>query len=482
MWTDEFFTLFQATGHGSESWNLLDRLSKEDLPQGMQVEDLKKFLKNDPAKNLADVNNSLLETDTHPPFYFWVMHYWIKISGDSPFIVRLFSVLMGILASFLVYQVAKIIFDEKTAILSFLLMSTLSFAVKYSQEARSYSLIMVLGLLSFWFLLRFEKNGKNPDILGFFLATALGIYTHYFYLLIYLSQFIYFSIAHRNNTALLNKFYLAFLGVCLLFSPWVNAVLKHGYNFFLVEWAFGYPGTINKIGYLFSGLGRYFFMGSFPFQPGLVLLFSVIAVSIFNLKAKGLRHRGFLFCLAMFLVPWLGMFALDILQKGALLQQERFWVFSFLGLILIAGHLLNIIYSKNKLIVYLIIFVVLLSSIQATEVKFGPKPKEPSLWINHETHGKPAAVIVYNMRSVVMAQSYYLKDNIIVIPVKNKDQLSNTIKSLYNIGKVFIVRHYHATEPSLMNQPFMDTADIGEGFKLKKSLDTQYIKVREFAK
>jgi hypothetical protein len=177
------------------------------------------------------------------------------------------------------------------------------------------------------------------------------------------------------------------------------------------------------------------------------------------------------------------MFFIDIIQHGALLRQERFWMFSFLGFLPLAGYFLSLGFLKNKLITSLLILLMLVSALLVVKLQFGPAPEHISLWINKESQRKSSLVIVYNIRSAVFAQSYYLDNDIYLLPVSDNKQLSNAVKVASGlVDKIFIVRHYHRTDASLMNQLFMETKEIGAGFKLKASVNKDDISISEFVK
>lgn len=488
LWTDEFFTLFQSNGHGIAIKSLLDGFGNNQNQALLKAGDFKKFVKNDPAKNTGDVSLGVIATDTHPPLYFCIMHIWIRAFGDSALTLRLFSVIMGILAIVLAYNVTLCLFDKTSALFSALFMSISAFAVRYSQEARSYSLIMVLGLLSWLFILRFQRDNKKSDAFLFSLSNALGIYTHYFYIFVSIAQFLYFTVVYRNKTKVLRKFYLAFLFSLLLLSPLSTWVILKGYNFHLTEWLFGYPGVISKIYYLLYGVSRFIAIGD---SSKIIyrIFFSIQAVLFLYIVARALkplmlryRQQSF-FCMVMFLLPVSAMFFVDFIEHGALLRQERFWVFSFVGLIPLAGYFLANGFLKNKIVLGIVVFLMLLSSILVAHLQFGPAPKNISSWINRESGHKSAAVIVYNIRSVVFAQAYYLDNDIYLVPVANDGQLKDALRLLFkHVDAVFIVRHYHRSDNTLMNQAFMEKQDIGEQFKLKTTVKEEDISVSEYVK
>jgi len=488
LWTDEFFTLFQASGHGLDVERLVDDSSKREVPLFSRARDFRLFLKNDPARHIKDVTAGLLETDTHPPLYFWIMHIWMRVFGDSSFALRFFSVLAGIFAIFLAYRIGAHLFDQRTAVFCALFAAISAFSIRYSQEARSYSLIMAIGLLSSLSLLRLEKNNKNRDALRFAVFTALGLYTHYFYAFVALGHFIYFSVANRGQGPKIRKFYLAVLGSLLFFSPWFILVAVKGYNFRNTEWVFGYMGIIDKIGGVFPGVSRFLLIFYGPgLLPAVFLLTGLsffVYIAIYGARDIFVKYRRQLwFCLSIFTVPLASMLLLDIVERGVLLHQERFWMFSFLGFIPLAGYFLSFGFSRNKAVTTALILLMLVSSFLASRVQFGPAPQNICRWINKKSQRKTSAVFVCNMRGVLLAQSYYLDDDIYLLPVSDTGQLANSARAASVLfDRIFIVRHYHRADNALMSQLFMETGDIGGNFRLGQTVNMDDISASEFIK
>src|SRR5579862_6322615 len=80
-------------------------------------------------------------------FYYSLMHEWIHL-GDSEFVVRSLSVLFGILAIPAIYILGARLFDRRTGLIAAVLLSVHSFHIHWSQEARAYSLTVLLLILT----------------------------------------------------------------------------------------------------------------------------------------------------------------------------------------------------------------------------------------------------------------------------------------------------------------------------------------------
>ena len=89
----------------------------------------------------------------HPPLYLLLLHYWMQLFGDSEFSVRLPSVFFGVFSVAMLYKVGTLLFNKWTGLISAFIMAISAYQIYYSQEARAYTMTILLALL---FLLLFE--------------------------------------------------------------------------------------------------------------------------------------------------------------------------------------------------------------------------------------------------------------------------------------------------------------------------------------
>lgn len=480
LWTDEFLTLLQASGHGSEEFS-----SKQYTPY-----ELKGLLKNDPAKNLGNVTAGVLKNDVHPPLYFWILYFWMKCAGDGPFAVRMFSVVCALWSIYLAVSLSARLFDRQSALFAGLFVSISPFLVRMSQEARPYSLGFMLGLWSWLCAVRFEKNNRNRDLIWFGLTTCLGLCTHYFFVFVALAHFLYFTVFYHHNPKLLKRLYSAFLFSLLPLCIWGGLVSLREYNLYFAEWIFGYAAVKDKLLALLGGFTRYTAMfgkmtvvnGNVSAAAG-IIFWGVMLLQGF-LRMSREHPRPLWYSFFIFILPLFVLSAIDFTAQAALLRQERFWMFPCIGLIPAAGYSLHFGLKKQRLLFFGLAAIMLFSSFSAANIQFGPAPKAVSAWINKKVQGKNQPIIVYHLRSVLVSQAYYLNDTVSLLPVENAQELNEAVKGLgQKSSQFFIVRHYHATDPLLMNQPFLEDKNLNlalYGFSLQKTLQKDYVSVSEY--
>ena len=96
----------------------------------------------------------------HMPLYYL---YLKPFAHCSDLILRITSVIPGVLAIFVMYLAGKE-FSKKTALYSASITSALSFLIYYSQEVRFYSLLFFFTSLCLLFTIRLLKNNSKANI------------------------------------------------------------------------------------------------------------------------------------------------------------------------------------------------------------------------------------------------------------------------------------------------------------------------------
>ena len=117
-------------------------------------------------------------SDVYPPLYYLLLHGISKILGVSEFALRLPSTIIGILSIVVIWRLGKLLFEPKTALLAALFLVISPLHIRYSQEARAYSLLLFAIMCSYLFLVRLSRNVTIIDIAGYFLSVTITIWSH----------------------------------------------------------------------------------------------------------------------------------------------------------------------------------------------------------------------------------------------------------------------------------------------------------------
>jgi mannosyltransferase len=105
--------------------------------------------------------------------YYAVLTPWTAVVGESEWALRLPSVVASVLACGLLVVLGRKLFDRPVGIASGLFLATSPFLVMWSQQARSYSLVLTAGILATLLLLVAIERGSPGSWAGYGLAFSL---------------------------------------------------------------------------------------------------------------------------------------------------------------------------------------------------------------------------------------------------------------------------------------------------------------------
>jgi hypothetical protein len=132
----------------------------------------------------GDTLRSTVE-DVHPPLYSLVMFVWIRFFGDSEWAVRLLPLLAGLATIVLMPALGGALASRRAGWIGAVLLTLSPVHLWYSQEARAYSLLMLLTVLIMlvWRRLDDRESAPWPRRWLFLLSIAIT-QVHYFALAI----------------------------------------------------------------------------------------------------------------------------------------------------------------------------------------------------------------------------------------------------------------------------------------------------------
>jgi mannosyltransferase len=239
IWLDEAFTI--QTAHGSLS-SIVEETSK----------------------------------DVHPPLYYFAIHYWMDLFGDTEFSTRLLSALFGVLSILAIYKLASLLYDRPTGLVAATLLALSRFHIEFAQEARMYTLLSLLSLLSMYFLTKLFAGRKSRLALaGYIASSVLLLYTHVYSIFILAAQNLYWLslifISRETFKRVWKRWLLAQVALLLLFLPWLTVLLQQVSR---VQKGFWIPRLPPRA--LFDTLVTYAGSGALA-----LILFPMVALGIF---------------------------------------------------------------------------------------------------------------------------------------------------------------------------------------------------------
>jgi uncharacterized membrane protein len=169
--------------------------------------------------------------DVNLPLYGLILHFWLQIFGVDINKLRLLSLIFYILTIPFLYKTIKESSNHDHAMLTTALFSFSPFIAWYTSEARTYALFTLIVVLNNMFFLRLiTTNGKDGKT-GLFLTTIAGLYTHYFFVFLLITQCVYtlvLKVIKEKNRTVPAIFFSILVSAVFLFSPWLIYVIQSG--------------------------------------------------------------------------------------------------------------------------------------------------------------------------------------------------------------------------------------------------------------
>jgi mannosyltransferase len=187
------------------------------------------------AKPLGSLTSFLVQRDQHPPLHYYLLHFVFSLFGYGALQARVVSLIFGTLSILALYFLARRLFDATAGLLSALLLAVSQLGVAYSQEARNYSQLLFLSILTAHLFITSLRGRRRSCWWGFLVSAILLIYTHYYGVFI-LFCLILFAILYRKRHPIPRLWCASgILLVTLCYAPWlfsgvVQNVLARGRN------------------------------------------------------------------------------------------------------------------------------------------------------------------------------------------------------------------------------------------------------------
>jgi mannosyltransferase len=172
-------------------------------------------------------------SDVHPPGYLLLMSAWCAVFGESEVALRLPSALAGIAAVPAVFVCGRRVYSELAGLVAAFLTAASPFLIEYSQEARSFAFVTLLGILAagrIYALLTAEPElrGGWRQVSSAAFAAAACAYLHYSGLLLVVTlygfAFVQVLIWDRRRWPIV----AASAGLALLlYAPWLAGLVHH---------------------------------------------------------------------------------------------------------------------------------------------------------------------------------------------------------------------------------------------------------------
>jgi len=130
--------------------------------------------------SLGDMLSAVPDTESTPPLYYVLAWLWTQVFGHGEVGMRSLSALAGTATIPALYAAGRALASERVGVIAAGLAAVSPLLVWYSQEARSYSLLVLLAALSLWALARALEAPRPRRLAGWAALCGLALATHYY--------------------------------------------------------------------------------------------------------------------------------------------------------------------------------------------------------------------------------------------------------------------------------------------------------------
>lgn len=198
----------------------------------------KTSLRLDEAQSLFQTNRDLggmlyvIAQDVHVPFYHVLLHFWQLFFGNDIFVARMLSLVFFLGTILGTYALGTYAFNRRSiGLFAALLVAISPFMNWYGSEARMYSMLAFFVVVHQLFFLKLMREPKPLYWVMFTLTAIAGMYTHYFFGFVLLSEVVAYIVLRRRYFKTKRpflKFTLSATAVGLAAAPWLVYVRSLG--------------------------------------------------------------------------------------------------------------------------------------------------------------------------------------------------------------------------------------------------------------
>ncbi|MGB3905926.1 MAG: glycosyltransferase family 39 protein [Anaerolineae bacterium] len=153
------------------------------------------------------------------PLYYLILHFWIRLVGDTEFSVRFLSLICGVLAVPLMFRLGRRWVGWTGSLVATLLCTTSPYLIWYSQEGKMYALLFLSSLVSTYiYLLALERNRIYLWV-SYLVLTAASMYVHLLAVLVLSFHFLLFLVTWPRYRPALKSWLATFVVLSLPYVP-----------------------------------------------------------------------------------------------------------------------------------------------------------------------------------------------------------------------------------------------------------------------
>src|SRR2546421_1291262 len=231
--------------------------------------------------DLPGMLSAVYRHESTPPLYYVLAWGWCKLFGSGEVGLRSLSALFGTASIPVFYAAAKELVSRNVGLAVAALAAVNPLLVWYSQEARAYAVLALLGGLSLLFFARLARAMDRRSLVLWALFSALALATHYFAVFLVLPEAAWLVWRRPGREAALGVGAVAAVAIALL------PLALHQQSLDLASFIRG-----EALGYRLARTPKQFLVGfDAPLEVAASVVAALIALAGLALAAVRLRDR-----------------------------------------------------------------------------------------------------------------------------------------------------------------------------------------------
>ena len=403
-------------------------------------------LRLDEAQSLFQTNRdipgvlNLVAQDVHVPGYHILLHFWQLLFGNDIFAARMMSLVFFVALIPAVYALASYTFDRRVGLFAALLVTLSPFMDWYGSEARMYTMLALFTVLHQLAFMKLFKEGKSVHWVWFTLTAIAGMYTHYFFAFVILTEIFFYAMSRKEFAApkAFRKLLIAGAIVAAALAPWIIYVVQLG-TASNTQPSLTEPTSVD----LFNTYAQFIFGFQVDGLNTIIVSFwpIVVLLAFFALQANRKTTREVMFFVMAAIIPVLGAFLISVTVRPFF--QSRYLIVALPALMIFVAWVLSIYPTKIRRVLQATFIIVMagLFAVQAINPNTPVKEdyRDAVGYLSEKSTSKDVVVLTapftiypteyyYTGTSKITTQPIWNRFEQGAVPAFNKDTLADEVR------------------------------------------------------
>lgn len=171
----------------------------------------------------AEMLDRVKGSESNPPLYYMLAWAWAKAFGTGEVGLRSLTALFGAATVPVSFLVGRELASNRAGLIAAAIVAVNPMLIWYSQEARSYAVLVFFGALALLFFVRALRSRQGRDLALWAPASALALCSHYFAVFAVAIEAVWLLIALRSRLRLVLPAIGVVVAVGLVLLPLISA-------------------------------------------------------------------------------------------------------------------------------------------------------------------------------------------------------------------------------------------------------------------